>query len=138
MLGAAIVVYNVRRFAKILPGILFLATLNGLVMTYSGHLVHQPSLAISRLEALGFTLLLAASCVVSAHFYDRRLTLVDRLALLTFVGCFLWGSVAKWGMIPLGLGFVALLLAWLRNYLLTRPGSATLQLLLHSERQKSK
>jgi hypothetical protein len=114
-LGAAIMIFTVQRWAKVLPGLLFLATLNGVVVTYSGYLVNNPSAQVPRTAAILSTLLFAASCVVSMHFYARRLGIVDRIALISFAACFVWGAVSNLAVLPLVLGLFALLLAWAKN-----------------------
>jgi len=121
--GAGILVYTVQRWVKMLPGLLFLATLNGLLMTYTGHLVNIPSVSVPRDVALVSTLLLAGSSVVSLHFHGRRLNVMDRLALLLFVASLVWGSVSKLAVASLTLGLVALLLAWARNHVQARRAS---------------
>jgi hypothetical protein len=81
-------------------------------MIVSGHLLNQPWVAITRLDATMLTLLLAASAAVSATF-DRKLRIIDRIALFSFVFCFFWSVAAeRLALMPPAIGFCFLLLAW--------------------------
>ena len=110
--AASVLVYTVQRWAKLLPGLLLLATFNALVMAKTGTLITNHSVHIPRQVALGSALLLATSCVLSLQFYGRRLGLVDRIALLSYVACTVWGMLSKFLLAPLILGVLILILAW--------------------------
>jgi hypothetical protein len=114
-LGTTIMVAFTHRLAKILPGILAYSTIGGLAMVFTGHLSNRPLLPVSRIEALVFTLLLGASCLLSMHFHGRRLTFVDRTGLLSFVGCLLWASVSKGNVLPMTCAVAALLIPFTVN-----------------------
>jgi hypothetical protein len=113
--GATVVGLTVRWWAKWLPSLLLIATLNSALMVWTGHMLNEPDRPVSRPEMLVATILMAACTMVSAHFYDRKLDYLDRIVLLSFVACFVWGSVSGWTFPPLIVGLLLLVLGWARN-----------------------
>ena len=115
LVAVGIVVQTVERWKRVLPGLLILAAFNALVMALSGHLINNPRVVISREVSVGAALLFVAASVLSARFYDRRLGLVDRIAILSYVAFFTWGWLSNLFLTPLMLGTAVLGAAWL-NY----------------------
>jgi hypothetical protein len=81
-------VWSIKYWARILPGILGCATLNGRIVTTSGHALNHPSVPIDRLTATLVTLGLGLSTVLATTFKNRPLTIVDRIACLGIFACF--------------------------------------------------
>lgn len=111
-IATVVLVFTVERWAKMLPGLLFLATINALLMAASGHLLNNPSVPVAPQKALTAAALTALSCVLSLHFHDMRLGTMHRAALLFFVACLVWGMLSSFHILPLVLGTAGLGSAW--------------------------
>ncbi len=110
--AAVILVATAQRWVKALPGILGVATLNGVLEVSSGHAINSPSVPISRFEAVVATLLLAASTTISLSFTRRNLNMVDRIAFLAYASCIAWAGVANRVILPAGTAACCLFFAW--------------------------
>lgn len=108
-----ILVFNLNGWARMLPGLLALASVNALVMAASGHMLNRPSLQVSRGMALGSAAALAVAAVVSAQFHGKRLSLLDRVVLVAYVGFILLGLVSHWVLVSFSLGTLVLAVPWL-------------------------
>lgn len=112
------------RWVKIMPASLIIGTVSGFTTTFSGHVSNRPSIPISSAEAIGTTLFLAFSSAVSATYMKRKLRMLDRIALATFVFCVFWQAVdhsAK--IVALSIGFCCLSLPYVLDRV-QRPHSA--------------
>ncbi len=98
------------RWAKALPGIFGIATLNGLIILISGHALNEPAIQVPRLVGVLFAAAMAAASFVTASFADRDLTRAERTAYLGLLGCFVamfvcvMTSVSRWE-VPVCVGF---------------------------------
>jgi len=82
MLSIGVGVWAMKYWARTLPGILGCATLNGLMIISSGHVLNQPSIPVDRLTATLVTLGVGLSAVLATTFKNRPLTMVDRVVCL--------------------------------------------------------
>jgi hypothetical protein len=138
IISTPVMIVEMNRWVKALPGILGLAVLNGVLMLSTGHALGSRFVPISRLDVLGITLFFAASAVLSQAFKGRELNLVDRIALLAFVSSIAsrmgftaripaTGGVASapskdpLTFIALGIGLCCLLVAWAYDRWVSRP-----------------
>ena len=115
VVAGGIVVQTAQRWAKVLPGLLILAAFNALISAGTGHLINNTKVPFPREVALAATLLFATSSVLSAQFYDRRLSLVDRTVLVAYVAFVVWGWLTNRFLTSLTLGVVAFSVAWLNH-----------------------
>ncbi len=120
-LGAA--TFTVDRWAKVLPGIFGIATLNGLIILISGHALNQPATQVPRLVGGLLTLVMAGASFITASFADRHLTNTDRAAYLGVLTCFVamlvcvMMSVEHWE-VPVCIGFIGCIaVLWARRFL---------------------
>ena len=121
--GVGVGVFTVDRWAKVLPGIFGIATLNGLIILISGHALNQPTIQVPRLIGTLFTVVMAGASFITASFADRHLTTADRAAYLGILACFVamlvcvMGSVEGWEL-PVCIGFIAsIAVLWARRFL---------------------
>jgi hypothetical protein len=87
-LGSILATLTVNAWARILPGIFGIATLNGIIIVSSGHALTDPSVRIPRLLGSLFTILMAGASLTTASFPERQFTMVDRIAYLGILSCF--------------------------------------------------
>jgi hypothetical protein len=88
ILSVGVGVWSMKYWARTLPGILGCATLNGLMITTSGHALNQPSVPVDRLTATLATLAVGLSAFLATTFRNRPLTMVDRIACLGILASF--------------------------------------------------
>jgi hypothetical protein len=113
LVAAAVLVATADRWVKAFPGIMVVATVNGLITISSGHATGNPSVLVPRLTAILLTLLLAGGTALSLTFRSKRLSVPDRLALLALAVSIGWGAIdVRHGVIALALVTGSLLLAW--------------------------
>jgi hypothetical protein len=111
--AAAILVLTAERWIKAFPGIMAVATINSLLTISSGHATGNPSVLIPRTTAILATLLLAAGTTLSLTF-RRKVSVLDRIALLALAVSIGWGAIDVHHWLPaLGMGTLCLFLAWL-------------------------
>lgn len=110
-----ILVLNLQGWAKMLPGFLVLAAFNAVIMAASGHVLNNPSAQVSRSMALGSAIAFAVAAVVSAQFDSRRLSLLDRVVLVAYIGFILLGLVSGRVLVSFSLGTVVLAVPWLNR-----------------------
>lgn len=115
--------FTVDRWAKVLPGIFAIATLNGIIILISGHALNQPAIQVPRLVGGLFTVVMAGASFLTASFADRHLTNTDRAACLGILACFVamlvcvMTSVGRWE-VPVCIGFIACIaILWARRFL---------------------
>ena len=120
-IAAFILLVSADRWVKALPGILGVATINSLVMIATGHATSNPSVSVTRLQAISATILLAVSTILAVDFQGRKPYLVDRVVFLIYAMC-LGYAVIRPGTTywALGTATAALFVAWSHNRL--RPG----------------
>jgi len=113
VLAAVVLVATMDWWVKAFPGLLILATLNGIITVYTGHLINNTSIPIPRSEAIIITLFFGASGFLCARFRTGVLNVIDRAALFTFMFCLFWQAAApRFAGVAGGVAFCALLLAW--------------------------
>lgn len=115
LVAVGVTAYTVDRWRKALPGLLLLGAFNALVMASSGHMINNPKIAVPREVSISAALLLVTSSILSAHFYDKPLRLVDRAALLSFVGFTLFGMLSDFVVTSLLLGALVLFVGYANN-----------------------
>jgi hypothetical protein len=118
IVAAGVMVATLNHWVKYLQVIFGGGILGGLLATGSGHLLNDKP--FPRPIAAGVTALFVACSLVSRTLARRRLTLVDRAALIVFLAAFVVGIVMDTptsGLIGLGIGFGCLVVAWLRDRL---------------------
>src|SRR5947209_2184062 len=64
--GVGVGAFTVDRWAKVLPGIFGIATLNGFIILISGHALNQPEIEVPRLIGVLFTVVMAGASFVTA------------------------------------------------------------------------
>jgi hypothetical protein len=124
-LSAIVLVIEMRHWVKIVPAIFIYQMLVVLGSLLSGHATNY---SLSRRELILLALLYGAIAVVSATIALRQQNRLDRVALLAFVGLFLWGFVAissvgtGKGLARMSAGLGSLLVAWGYDRLQRRRG----------------
>jgi hypothetical protein len=110
--GSIAAILTVDSWAPVLPGIFGVAALNGLIISISGHALNQPTIPISPLIGVLFTVVMACASVATASFANRDLTNMDRAMYLGILFCFVammtcvMASVEHWE-VPVCIGFLA-------------------------------
>jgi len=98
---------------RFFPGIMIAAVLNSLLELLRGHAVNHPSVPVSATTAGIHLLVSAGVAVLTLTFKNRKLSLVDRAALLAFVGVFFWQVVDhRFAEVKLVSGALCILIAW--------------------------
>jgi len=120
-MSTAILLLTMDRWVKIIPGVLGYATLGGLIMLFSGH---YSRIRVPWRVALILTLFTIASAGLSLTFQERKLNVVDRVALMAFVSCLAIGTTPSFSamLMALGIGFAFLLFAWALDRIRRRDG----------------
>jgi len=113
MIAAVVLILTMDRWVEVFSAFLAYGIIGGMVTIVSGHALNRPDILVPRHYAVIMTLLIAGSAVVSFTFTKRELKLVDRVALFTFIVCFFWTPMVRHlTLVPLAIGFTALLGAW--------------------------
>jgi hypothetical protein len=87
IISMPIMVLTINRWIKVMAGFLGLAVLNGLLSISSGHVLANPSMPISRLDALYLTLFYTVAAILTSTMKDRRQSLMDRISVMAFLCC---------------------------------------------------
>jgi hypothetical protein len=117
VVAALIFVTTMDRWVKAFPGILGWGIVGGILTIAGGHALNHPEVPVRRLDATIMTLLIAASAIVSNTF-NRKLRILDRIAVFSFAFCFFWEAVDdRFKLTPLGIGFGSLLAAWAFDFI---------------------
>ena len=121
--GTGVAAFTVDRWAKVLPGIFGITTLNGLIILISGHALNQPATKVPRPVGALFTVVMASASFITASLADRHVTNTDRAAYLGILACFVAmlvcviASVGHWE-VPVCIGFIAsIAVLWARRFL---------------------
>lgn len=117
LLGTAAVLFVVtaNRWKRVFPGIMLAATLGALLELEHGHAVNNPSVLISRSNALVQFVVIACVTALSFTFRRRLLNILDRVALLAFAASiYLGGDEEAQQKMPLALiiGGACVFVAW--------------------------
>ena len=112
-LAAAFVILlvTIQQWGKQLYGLLFLAAFNALIMAGSGHNFSYPPVSVPRWQALTLAGLLALSAFLCRWNENFRLRVIDKAALLLFIGCFVWSIGSGLVIVPLAVGAAGLAVA---------------------------
>jgi len=117
--ATAILVLTMDRWVKILPGFFFSATVIPLIML-SGRRYHGVPVPWN----VGWSLLFftISAAIISLTFQERRLHVIDRVALMVFLFCLGIGMTPNVSTMftALGIGFAFLVLAWAVDRFLRR------------------
>ena len=120
--GSVAAIVTVDRWAKALPGIFGVATLNCIIILADGHALNQPSVKIPRLIGAFLTVVAASASLATARFADRDFENADRAPYIGILSCFVamfictTASVERWE-IPVGIGLmVCLAVLWARRF----------------------
>jgi hypothetical protein len=92
-IAAVLLIVTMDRWVKAFPGLLVLATLNSLLMLYTGHSLNDRSVQVPRQQSAVFTLCMAASAFLTTRLLTNRLNPIDRVALFGFVLAILYQAV---------------------------------------------
>ncbi len=124
VVSITIMIATMNRWVKVLAGLLAFGVLNGLISISTGHLLANSDQSMSRLDAVYLTVFFAATAVLASTLRERKLSVVDRIAILAFVFTFamLMGyegafrrqgaSLTRIEFALMGIGFSCLLIAW--------------------------
>jgi hypothetical protein len=85
LLSTPVMVTTMDRWVRVMAGFLGLAVLNGLLSISSGHVLANPTMPISRLDALYLTLFYAVAAILGSSMKHRRLSPVDRISVMAFL-----------------------------------------------------
>jgi hypothetical protein len=124
-LSAIVLIIEMRHWVKIVPAIFIYQMLVVVGRLLSGHATNY---SLSRREMIWLALLYGAIAVVSTTIALRHLNRLDRIALLAFIGLFLWGFAAISsvgagnGLARMSVGLACLLVAWGYDRLQRRRG----------------
>lgn len=86
VLAGVIAIVTVDHWVKMLPGILGLAVLNLLIAVWTGPASSDRAARIPRLRAFVMLLAFVTCGALSAPLQSRKLTALDRFALISFLG----------------------------------------------------
>lgn len=113
--GAAILFSTMQAWARRFSGVLLLGAFAALLQVLTGKELNNSSIHVSRwISLLGAALMLSSSALF-LEFKKRRLSLVDRVALILWVALVIWGVYSTAFQIPLTLSVVVLVLAHLTH-----------------------
>src|SRR5579859_5749263 len=93
ILSSLVICLTVRSWARALPAMLAVGTLNSFVMIWTGHLTGNPSVTVPPTEAVTLTAVLGVATALSVSFKSRKLTAIDRISLLVFLYSFAWSAL---------------------------------------------
>lgn len=117
--AAVALVFTAERWIKTLPALMSLATLNSVIMAFSGHSTGNRTVQVSKATAISLTLLFGIGTILSQELTSRKLGLTERLAILVLAVSLAWGAVSpRSSVIALGVGIAFLSLAWLQPRIL--------------------
>lgn len=124
VMSTAILLFTIDRWVKIIPGVMGYATLGGLIMLFSGH---YGRILVPWRVALILTLFTIASAGLSLTFQERKLNVVDRVALMAFVSCLAIATTPSVStmLTALSIGFAFLLFAWVLDRIRRRDGQTS-------------
>jgi hypothetical protein len=114
LVAVAVMIATMSHWVKYLQVIFGSGILGGLLATGTGHLLNGRP--FPRSAAASVTALFVGCSLISRTLARRRLTILDRAALIAFLAAFLGGIVRDTptsGLIGLGIGFGCLSVAWL-------------------------
>ncbi|MGI9071125.1 MAG: hypothetical protein ACR2JB_07360, partial [Bryobacteraceae bacterium] len=86
--GSVIAAVTVDHWARVLPGIFGVATLNGIIILIGEHALNQPSIPVPRVIGALLTIVMAGASVITANSSDLELTNAERGAYLGILCCF--------------------------------------------------
>jgi hypothetical protein len=112
-IAAVILAFTVNKWVKVFPGLLAYGILGSVLTLVEGHVVNHPEVTVSHQKAVAMILYFAGATGLSLTFLKRKLSVVDRFAILAFVFCFFWQAVIPNLMVvALGVGLFCLIIAW--------------------------
>ena len=85
VISTPIMIMTANRWLKIMSGLLGLAVLNGILSLATGHVLANPTMPISRIDALYLTLFFAVAAILTGTMKQRTLRLVDRISVMAFL-----------------------------------------------------
>jgi len=111
--AVAIMVLTAEHWKRVFPGIMLVAVLNSLLELTRGHTVNNPAMPVSHATAIVHLIVTTGVTLLTLTFKNRRLTVLDRFALLAFVVSFFWGAVDhRFASVKLVIGACCILVAW--------------------------
>lgn len=112
-IAALTMVVTAERWKRVFPGIMLAAILNSLLELTRGHAVNNPAVPVGHSTAIIHLVVTTGVTVLALTFKNRRLTVLDRFALLAFVVSFFWGAVEqRFASVKLIVGACCILIAW--------------------------
>jgi hypothetical protein len=127
--SAVILILTMDRWVQILSGLFAYSTLGPLI-ALSGKYNGVP---VPRNEAVFLTFFTIATAVVSWTFRERKLHLIDRVAMMAFLFCLGVGASPELSTVfpAFSIGFACLVLAWAVNRIQGRVGQKSSRHRLH-------
>jgi hypothetical protein len=120
--GTTAAVLTVDRWAKALPGIFGVATLNSIIILADGHALNQPSVPVPRWTGALLTAIAAGASAATAKFVDRDLENIDPASFSASLSCFvamyvcIMAPVERWE-IPVATGLIGCIaVLWARSF----------------------
>lgn len=125
--SAAILLLTMNHWVKLLPGFFAYSTIGALIMLFSGQ---YNGVRVPWRAALFLTIIGISTAVVSSTFHNRKLRIIDRVALMVFQVCWALAVLPKPTMmmyLALTAGLAFLLIAWEVDVIKRRKSSETIQ-----------
>jgi hypothetical protein len=114
LVSLALITAIVQRWAKYFAGFIVWGVFNSLIMASSGHLLNNPAIPVTRPLALTMGALCLVTVLASVRFTKSyKLSVVDKLALITWILAFTWAANSeRFVILAMSIGSSALVLAW--------------------------
>ncbi len=114
LLAGVVMFLTAEYWKKVFPSIMLAAILTSFLELLRAHAVNSPSVPVAPSTAAIHLLVTTAVTALTLTFKNRKLTALDRCALLAFVASILWGAVDKrFASLKLLVGACCILAAWL-------------------------
>src|SRR5208283_1705496 len=85
--GSVVAVLTIHLWAKMLPAVFGMGTMNGIIILVLGHSLNEPPTPFPRYASAFLVVLLVCGGTATTRFLRQGLTLVDRVACLGLLGC---------------------------------------------------
>jgi hypothetical protein len=85
LVSAPIMIMTMTRWVKVMVAFLGLAVLNGLLSVFTGHLLANPTIPVSRSYALSLTVFFAAAAFLTTKLRNRDLGSMERILVMGFL-----------------------------------------------------
>ena len=118
VVAAAMLLLSAGVWWRILGGYILLGSLKSVLVLITGRNIYSPYDSFPRIQAAELAAFCVATLVLMFRFGENPPTILDRIALTTYLICLLWSLQGALFMSGCGLvaGLVALLLSWYVNW----------------------